>query len=147
MGAHQLHRRQRQAPHLQRKAANRTEAKLLLKQLLRGFEDHGTEIIAGDKLRFRELAKFYEERKLTPPKYQGDVKVSGLRSYQSQQGRLKTLVEHFGKKLIRQLTYSDLEQFKLERLALPTWRNEERSHADVNRDLQLLRIVLNFAKR
>jgi integrase len=132
---------------LQRKVENRTEGKLLLKQMLRKIEDQGVQIIEGDKLRFSGLAKFYEERKLTPPKYQGDVKVSGLRSYQSQQRRLKTLVKHFGKKLIRQITYSDLEQFKQERLALKTWRGEERSHADVNRDLQLMRIVLNFARR
>jgi integrase len=132
---------------LQRKAENRTAAKELLKKLLRDFEDHGEEVIAGDKMLFRDLAKLYEERKLTSPKYHGDVKVSGLRSYKTQQRRLKTLVAHFGKKLIRRITYSDLEQFKLERLALPTWRDEERSHADVHRDLQLLRIVLNFAKR
>jgi integrase len=132
---------------LQRKAENRTEAKTLLKQMLRKLDDHGVEIIEGDKLRFSELAKIYEERKLTPPKYQGDVRVSGLRSYQSQKRRLKTLVAHFGKKLIRQITHSDLEQFKQERLALKTWRDEERSHADVHRDLQLMRIVLNFARR
>src|SRR5581483_496910 len=113
---------------LQRKAENRTEAKLLLRQMLKKIEDHGEEIIVGDKLRFSELAKLYEERKLTPPKYQGDVKVSGLRSYQSQKRRLKTLVKQFGKKLIRQITHSDLEQFKQERLALKTWRDEERSH-------------------
>lgn len=132
---------------LQRKAENRTEAKLLLKKMLREVEDHGPEIVEADKMRFAALAKIYEERKLIPPKYEGDTKVAGLRSYKSQQRRLKTLVECFGKKLIRSISHSDLEQFKNDRLALPTWRGDKRSYADVNRDLQTLRIVLNFAKR
>lgn len=132
---------------LQRKADNRTEAKLLLKKMLREVEDHGPEIVEADKMRFAALAKIYEERKLIPAKYEGDTKVAGLRSYKSQQRRLSTLVEYFGKKLVRAISHSDLEQFKDERLALPTWRGDKRSYADVNRDLQTLRIVLNFAKR
>lgn len=132
---------------LQRRAENRTEAKLLLKKMLREVEDHGADIVTGDKMRFAELAKLYEEKKLIPAEYQGDIKTKGLRSYNSQKRRLKTLVTHFGKKFIRHLTHSDLEQFKDSRLTTPTWRGKERSHADVNRDLQLMRIVLNFAKR
>ncbi|HMV51167.1 MAG TPA: site-specific integrase, partial [Blastocatellia bacterium] len=132
---------------LQRKADNRTEAKQLLKKMLREVEDHGPEIVEADKMRFAALAKIYEQRKLIPPKYESDTKVAGLRSYKSQQRRLKTLVEHFGKKLIRSISHSDLEQFKNDRLALPTWRGDKRSYADVNRDLQTMRIVLNFAKQ
>ncbi len=132
---------------LQRKADNRTEAKQLLKKMLREVEDHGPEIVEADKMRFATLAKIYEERKVIPPEYEGETKTKGLRSYKSQQRRLKTLVETFGKKLIRSISHSDLEQFKNDRLALPTWRGDKRSYADVNRDLQILRTVLNFAKR
>lgn len=132
---------------LQRKAQNRTEAKQLLKKMLREVEDHGPEIVEADKMRFAALAKIYEERKLIPPEYEGDTKTKGLRSYKSQKRRLKTLVDYFGKKLIRSISYSDLEQFKDDRLALATWRGDKRSYADVNRDLQTLRTVLRFAKR
>lgn len=132
---------------LQRKAQNRSEAKQLLKKMLREVEDHGPEIVEADKMRFASLANIYEERKLIPPEYEGETKTKGLRSYKSQQRRLKTLVEYFGKKLVRSISHSDLEQFKNDRLALPTWRGDKRSYADVNRDMQTLRIVLNFAKR
>ncbi len=132
---------------LQRKAGNRSEAKQLLKKMLREVEDHGPEIVEADKMRFATLAKIYEERKLIPPQYEGETKTKGLRSYKSQQRRLRTLVGYFGKKLIRSISHSDLEHFKNERLALPTWRGDKRSYADVNRDLQILRTILNFAKR
>ena len=98
-------------------------------------------------MKFSQLARHYEETKLIPPKYQGDAKIAGLRSYKTQQRRLKTLVENFGHKPIKSITHSDLECFKLQRLELPTWRGDERSHADVNRDLALMRIVLNYAKK
>jgi integrase len=138
---------------LLRKAETRTEAKLLLKRMLRELDDHGAEIVAGDKMRFAELAKIYEAKKLIPPQYKGDAKVAGLRSYKSWRRRLKTLVAYFGKKLIRQITHADLEAFKLARHQTPVAKSKdpekqtERSHADVNRDLRLMRIVLNFARR
>jgi integrase len=132
---------------LQRKADTKTEAKILLKKMLREIEDHGPEVVTGERMSFADLARLYEDRKLIPPQYQGGVKVAGLRSYKSYKQRLKTLVAHFGRKHVRHITHSDLEQYKLTRLALKTWRGDERSHADVNRDLQLMRIVLNFARK
>ena len=132
---------------VQRKVENKTEGRQLLKKMIREVEQHSTEIITGDKMKFADLARHYQIRKLTPATYQGDIKVSGLRSYKTQQRRLGTLVEHFGKQPLQKITHSDLEAFKLKRLALPTFRKQERSHADVNRDLQLMRIVMNYAKR
>ena len=132
---------------IQRKVANRTEGKRLIERLKREYEAHGAGVIEADRMKFANLASQYEAAKLIPPKYQGDAKVAGLRSYQSQQRRLKTLVEHFGHRLIKTITHGDLERFKLKRLELRTWRGDERSHADVNRDLALLRIVLNYAKK
>src|SRR5262245_46158705 len=81
---------------LQRKVETRTEGKTLIKKLLRKIEDHGTKIIDGERLTFTKLADIYRERKLQPPVYKGDTKVSGLRSYESLRRRLVTLAEHFG---------------------------------------------------
>ncbi|HYE72669.1 MAG TPA: site-specific integrase [Blastocatellia bacterium] len=118
-----------------------------IKKLLREIEYHGPQIITGERMTFSELARIYEERKLIAPQYQGDVKIAGLRAYKSYKQRLKTLVAHFGRKSIKHITHSDLEQFKLQRLSQKTWRGDVRSHADVNCDLQLMPIVLNFARK
>ena len=119
----------------------------MAEKMLLEVHQHGAKIIESDRMKFADLAQQYEEAKLIPPKYQGDAKIAGLRSYKTQQRRLKTLVDHFGHRLIKSITHGDLERFKLQRLELPTWRGDERSHADVNRDLALLRIVLNYAKK
>lgn len=132
---------------INRKVENRSAGKRLAEQLTREVQQHGAKIIESDRMKFAELAKQYEQTKLIPPKYQGDAKIAGLRSYKTQTRRLKTLVEYFGHRLIKSITHGDVERFKLKRLELPTWRGDERSHADVNRDLALLRIVMNYAKK
>jgi len=132
---------------IKRQVENRTEGKQLLNKLLREIEDHGEQIIDGDSMTFKKLAEIYEERKLTPPVYKGEAKVSGLRSHQSMKVFLNALIEHFSAKRIKNITHSDLEKFKLERLNTITIRGSERSITSVNRELQLMRAVLNFAKR
>ena len=47
---------------------------------------------------------------------------------------------------MRRISYTDLDRFRLERLNTLTHKKTERSSADVNRSLTLLRSVLNFAK-
>jgi integrase len=134
---------------IQRKVASRTEGEILLKKLRREIEDHGEQIIDGDRLTFTQLAKRYEERKLIAPVYKDENKVAGLRSHESLKRRLKTLVAHFGARRVKLITHSDVEKFKLHRLATKNKRRPDRelSIASVNRELQLLRAVLNYAKR
>lgn len=132
---------------IKRQVENRTEGKQILSKLIREIEEHGEQIIDGDSMTFKKLAEIYEERKLMPPVYKGETKVSGLRSHQTMKVFLKALVEHFGNKRIKLITHSDLEKFKLERLKTTTVRGSERSITSVNRELQLMRAVLNFAKR
>ncbi len=134
---------------VQRKVDNRTEGKLVIKKLLREIEDHGAKIIDGDRLTFAKLAEQYRERKLQPPTYKGETKVSGLRSYDSQRRRLATLIAYFGNKRIRNINHADIEKFKLTRLKDRNKRrpDDELKVATVNRELQLLRAVFNFARR
>lgn len=132
---------------VKRHVENRTEGKQLLFKLIQRLETHGEKIIDGDNMNFKKLAEIYEERKLGPPVYKGEMRVSGLRSYQGLKILLRTLATHFGNKRIKSITHSDLEKFKLERLKTTTVRGNERSFTSVNRELQLMRAVLNFAKR
>jgi integrase len=132
---------------IKRHVENRTEGKQLLLKLIQRLEAHGEKFIDGDNMNFKKLAEIYEDRKLGPPVYKGEMKVSGLRSYQGLKVILRTLTNHFGTKRIKSITHSDLEKFKLERLKTTTVRGNERSFTSVNRELQLMRAVLNFAKR
>jgi integrase len=138
---------------------NKTEGGKLLKKWLKELGEHGETIIDGERMKFRRLAEVYGGRKLVEPVYKGETKVAGLRSHQTQKTYLKTLVAYFGHQRIQYITHSDIEQFKLLRLSTPvvrTVRNADgdlerverpRSVAHVNRELALLRTMLNFAKR
>lgn len=130
-----------------RRAENKTHARELKKKLLRELDDHGESSIDGDHLVFRDLARVYEDRKLIPAEYIGDRKVAGLRSVKSPKTFIKVLTDFFGSRKIKSITHSDVEKFRRERLKTKTVREEERTIASVNRELELLRAIMNFAKR
>lgn len=132
---------------LRRLADTKTEAAALRKKLLRDLEDHGERIIDGERLTFDKLAEIYTEHKLQPPVYKGETRISGLRSWANQRGYLKPLTEHFGRMRIRSITHGDIEKFKTKRMEIPTRRGESRAIAGVNRELSLLRAMLNYSKR
>ncbi|MGH9845330.1 MAG: tyrosine-type recombinase/integrase [Blastocatellia bacterium] len=132
---------------LRRQADTKTEARELRKKLLRDLEDHGERIIDGEKLTFVKLADIYQKHKLQPPVYKGETRVSGLRSWRHQLTFLKPLVAHFGKTRIRSITHADIERYKAERVQAPTRHGAERTITGVNRELSLLRTILNYAKR
>lgn len=130
-----------------RSVVNKTEGNKLLKQLLRDLEDEGEKALDSEKMTFRQLASLYSDRKLVAAEYQGDTKVRGLRSHKNQQGYLKTLVDHFGGLRVRAITHSDLEDYRAKRLQITTQRGAPLSAASVNRELSLMRAILNFARR
>lgn len=132
---------------IKRQVENKTAGKLLLKKLIRELDDHGAHTIDGDHLTFKALSGVYEARKLGAPVYKGETRISGLRSHETLSLHLRTLTTYFGSRRVKSLTHLDLEKFKAERLATTTKLGRERTVASVNRELQLLRAVLNFARR
>ncbi len=60
--------------------------------------------------------------------------------------KLITLQNHFSKQLIRTITTSDILKFRASRLKAPTRHKKQRSIASVNRELALLRRILNVAQ-
>ncbi|HEX8920542.1 MAG TPA: tyrosine-type recombinase/integrase, partial [Pyrinomonadaceae bacterium] len=128
-------------------ALNKTEAEDELMHVLRSFEGRGERALDGNRLLFRDLAHVYADQKLIPPQYVGDRKVAGLRSWRTPQGFLRILIEHFGARRIKDIRHGDIERFKLLRLNTPTVRGEQRTIASVNRELELLRSMLRYAKR
>lgn len=132
---------------IRRQVPTKTEGKLLLKKIIRELEDGGSRALDGDKMTFAQLTHKYTETRLQPATFQDGMKTSGLKSVVQAKLYVRVLAEHFGRKTIRTITHADVEKFKLKRLAEPTIHKKERSIASVNRELQLLRNVFNFAKR
>jgi integrase len=155
-----------------RRAKNRTEARKYIKEMVSELENHGEEILNADKMTFKELAAKYEQTKLIPAVFQNGIKVLGKRSILPQKSALKPLIEYFGRKAIRTLKPSNLEAYKTDRLNTPVEiavnvKTEEkdtvtgktktilkketisrqRKMATINRELALLRAMLNFAIR
>lgn len=132
---------------IKRICENKTEAKEELRRLLNKIEDQGEQALDGDKITFRELANIYKERNLVPAEYHGERKIRGLRSVRTPRGHLKVLTERFGSRRIKNITHSDIEEFKQIRLKTPTHQDKQRTIASVNRELEILRAVLRFAVR
>lgn len=132
---------------IRRTVETKTDANRELRRLLRNLDDHGGRIVDGARMTFDELADIYAERKLVEPIYKGETRVSGLRSWRTQRGLLGKLRAHFGKQRIQSITHSDIEAYRTKRLQTKTAYGAERTITSVNRELALLRAVLNFARR
>ena len=76
-----------------------------------------------------------------------------MRSLKPAKSMLKTLREAFGKRPLESIIQGEIERFKQTRLKIPLYKNKERttekerSIASVNRELALLRRMLNVAVR
>ncbi len=130
-----------------RRADNKSDAKEKRAELRRQYKDHGSSILETANMTFDDLALFYEKTYLIEPQYVDGRKVAGLRGHYNQKLFLRTLREHFGNRKLRALSHGDLKRFKVTRLATPTKQNKQRAIASVNRELALLRRMLNVAQR
>jgi integrase len=70
-----------------------------------------------------------------------------MRSHQMVKIYLSRLLDEFGGYKLTDITPGRIQQFKEDRLSQKTKRGGEYSVAAVNRELQLLRAILNFAKQ
>jgi integrase len=121
-----------------------SEANEILKRLVNEL-DYGGQAIIKDRMTFEDLAKFYSEKYLIPAKYVDGRKVAGLRSVVHTKAFLPPLIEYFGNKRIKEITHTDILTYKLKRLDTPKQTGAKRSIAGVNRELELLRRMLNIA--
>lgn len=88
-----------------------------------------------------------EKHYLKPAEYIDGRKVAGLRSLASVQAGFNVLLNHFGKKKLRSITHGEIRAYRAARLRAPTRTGKQRSIASVNRELALLRRMLNIALR
>jgi integrase len=148
-------------------ARNRTEARELVKEMRNELNTRGQEVLEADKITFSAVTDRYARIHLIPAIYQNGIKVAGKRSLTPSQSSLKPVLAYFGWKAIRSIRPSDIEAYKIARLASPVvisvnrkilddhsqkFRtikesvSRPRKIASVNRELELLRAIFNFAK-
>jgi integrase len=131
----------------ERRANNRTHAKEIIKQLLRELDDHGEQSLDAARMTFSDLSDYYKKHYLKPAEYIDGRKVAGQRSYRSRRTLLEYLRLHFGQRKLRSITYGSIEKYRADRLLTVTVRGSQRSITSVNRELQLMRRMLNIALR
>jgi integrase len=142
---------------IERKAENKSHARRICKELLDDLEKHGEKYLQAERLTFAELADYYDKHFIIEAQYSNGRKITGLRSWKSAKQFLTTLKKHFGKRLVRGITYGDLKTFRSIRLNFPTRGDKAlaektktaivstRSVASVNREMALLRKMFNVA--
>ncbi len=105
----------------------------------------GDTVFSREDLTFEQLSERYREARLIPAEYIDGKKVAGHRELSPLTAYMKSLTEYFGKQKIRTIHYKDIEALKLHLIRKPTRAGKKRTAAAVNRELQFLRAVLNFA--
>jgi integrase len=139
------------------KAESKSHARRLRDELAENYEQNGESAVEGSKMNFREFADDYRQRKIIPAKYHQNRKVAGLRSHRTALNFLNNLLSYFGNKRIKDIKPADIEKFKQKRLDEPVKTEKKndkgkmetierpRAIASVNRELALLRTMLNDA--
>jgi integrase len=144
---------ERQAPYNSESSARR-----LAVEILADLKDEAV-MLDHATMTFAQLAEYYKRTFLTDAEYRDGIKVSGLRSRYTFEGRLKVLKDYFGSKRLRSITHGDLVRYKAHRLKTPAVLGQntrgtnakgkpherERSIASVHRELSFLRRIFNVA--
>lgn len=130
-----------------RRAADKPQAKQVLRTILRQLETEGESALDCAKLTFNDLADFYTTKYLKPAEYRHERKVSGLRALDRAERALALFRRHFGTRKLKSITYGDLHNFRSVRLGEETQYKRLRSTASVNRELVVLRRILNIGVR
>lgn len=134
-------------------ANNRKHAREIIKQKRDELRNSGEVTLDSHRMTFAALVRKYEEYKLFPAEIRDGKKVEGMRSYRSMKSHLVPLREHFASKHLRSIRHSDIAAYKNARLKTPVIigknkkRKRQRSIACVNRELGLLRAMMNYAER
>lgn len=130
-----------------RQCRTKSEARTETDALERKFLADGRESVEAETLTFAQLAERYLETKVVEAVYIGERKVAGMKHPDQVRRRVRQIAEYFGPSLVQQITYADLEAYKLHLVNKPTRTGGQRSIYDVNHHLRHLRAILNFALR
>jgi len=132
---------------IKKTAKDKTDAKAILKTIIRQIEDEGEKYIDGSRMTFNELADHYETHYLKEAEYVDERKISGLRDVARAKGFLIHFRAYFGRQRLREITYGDIYSYRSERLKTQTKYKRPLRLASMNRELAVLRRMLNIALR
>lgn len=108
------------------------------------FREKGT--IGSENLTFAVFVECKKKTHFHEAVIRNGKKISGYKGFKKvTKYVLKSVIDYFGKAEIRKITSHDCEVFKIDRLNTPTYKDTERSVASVNRELAMLRKILNLA--
>lgn len=131
----------------QRRAESKSHAKDLVQDLIAEVDKTGGRSLAKEHMTFLDLATYFEKEYLKPAEYVDGRKVAGVRSIVPAKANVKALKDHFGMRLLRGITHSDIREFRMIGLATKTKAKKQRTIAAVNRELEKMRRLLNIAER
>src|SRR5207237_6499797 len=103
----------------ERPAENRKHARELITEMRRELKQHGEPVLDAHKMTFSELSERYSKLKLIPAVIVNGKKVAGLRSLGPQKAAMSALVSPLGRRQVRTIKHSDIEEYKLDRLQTP----------------------------
>lgn len=134
-----------QKRNVKRTAKSKSDAKELLKTITRQLDDEGEKAIQTAQLTFKDLANHYEKHYVKEAEYVNGKKVSGLRDVDRAKRLLVKFRAYFGNKKLRTITHGDIANYKRMRLQTPTVHKRQRSLSTMNRELVVLRRMMNIA--
>lgn len=132
---------------LQRRGQSKAHARDLLQALLRDIDATEGQAPRNERKTFTELCDYFEKHYVKAAEYVDGRKVAGVRSLGTAKGQLNVLRDYFGPCRLRSITHGDVHQFRAARLAQVTRTKTQRTIASVNRELSMLRRMLNVAQR
>ena len=132
---------------LQRRAESKAHARDLMQELLRDIDATDGQAPRNDRMNFAELCDYFEKHYVKAAEYVDGRKVAGMRSVDTAKGQLSVLRDHFGACRLRSITHAELCEFRAKRLSTKTRTKSQRAIASVNRELSLLRRMMNVAQR
>ena len=147
---------------LMRFAATKTEALKKKRELLNQLDKDGHEPFVGDRTRFTYLARKFREEKLIPAVYVGERKIAGRRELSAPRSWLLQLEYYFGEMKLPSITVGEIKKFEIWLSKIPARstiveddngklilnikeNGDQRGIESINRAVELLRTVLNYA--
>ncbi len=147
---------------IKRYKKTKTEALKEKRELLNKLEKDGVELFEGDRTRFAFLARKFREEKLIPAVYVGDKKIAGRRELTAPRAWLLQLEYYFGAMKLPSITVGEIKKFEIWLSKIPArsaivedengklilnikGNGGPRSIEAINRPVELLRTVLNYA--
>src|SRR5687768_9214371 len=130
---------------VKRRAESKAHAKTTLKQLLGEFEESGGKSIDASRMTFNDFADFYADHYVQPARFVNGRKAEGLKDWKHHRGFLLIFREHFGRRLIREITHEELRAFRNKRFNTRTQYGRLRTVTTVNREMTALRKMFNVA--